>query len=104
MPQGPQGQPAVTIKTDACQSMATMGIARRVPWPTQSSEEHTLLGSLISTYFPSGCFIHRSATVRTMPHPLCSDTFNCPAKSVGLIEVVLRITCRVLSLGLARDM
>ena len=52
----------------------------------------TLLGSLIKTYLPSGIFMQRSVTVRTMPHPFASDTLSCAAKSVGRTEVVLSTT------------
>ena len=36
----------------------------------------TLLGSLTSTYLPSGCFISRSVTVRTIPQPLANETLS----------------------------
>jgi hypothetical protein len=64
----------------------------------------TRLGSFINTYLPSGCFMQRSATVRTIPHPLARETFNCAANSVGRIDAVLRTTCRELSRGFAREM
>ena len=64
----------------------------------------TLFGSLTRTYLPSGIFMQRSVTVRTIPHPLANETFSWAAKSVGLMEVVLRTTWRVLSRGLAREM
>jgi hypothetical protein len=48
--------------------------------------------------------MQRSVTVLTMPQPFASETLSCAAKSVGRTEVVLRMTCRVLSLGLAREM
>jgi hypothetical protein len=38
--------------------------------------ERTLFGSLTSTYFPSGCFMHRSTIALMMPHPLASETFS----------------------------
>lgn len=63
----------------------------------------TLLGSLMRTYLPSGSFMHMSVTVRTIPHPLDKETLSCAAKSVGLIVVVLRMTWRELSRGLARE-
>lgn len=56
------------------------------------TDERTLFGSLMSTYFPSGCFMHRSVTVRTMPQPLGSETFSWAAKSAGLTDVALRMT------------
>ena len=68
-----------------------------------SESMRTLLGSFTRTYLPSGCFMHMSATVRTMPHPLARDTLSCAAKSAGRVEVVLRITWRVDSRGLARE-
>lgn len=75
------------------------------PAPSRNiSVLHTLLGSLTKTYFPSGIFIQRSVTVRTIPHPLASDTLSCAANSVGRTEAVLRMTCRLLSRGLAREM
>ena len=51
-----------------------------------------MLGSFTRTYLPSGCFMHMSATVRTIPQPFASETLSCAAKSVGRVEVVLRIT------------
>lgn len=69
----------------------------------EGRKRHTLLGSLTSTYLPSGIFMQRSVTVRTMPHPLANDTFNWAAKSRGLIDAVDKITWRVLSRGVARD-
>lgn len=65
---------------------------------------HTLLGSLTSTYFPSGCLMARSAMVRTIPHPFASETLSWAAKSTGRTDVALRMTCRVLSRGFAREM
>lgn len=44
----------------------------------------TLLGSFISTYLPSGNFIHKSMTVLTIPHPFETDKFIWAAKSRGL--------------------
>ena len=55
------------------------------------------------TYLPSGCFMHMSATVRTIPQPLARETLSCAAKSAGLVDVVLKMTWRVLSRGLARE-
>ena len=66
--------------------------------------ERTLFGSFTSTYFPSGCFMHRSIIAFTMPHPLASETFNWLAKSNGRYDAVVKITWRVLSRGLAREM
>ena len=66
--------------------------------------ERTLFGSFISTYFPSGCFIHRSMIALTIPHPLASETFNWPAKSNGRYDAVPRMTWRVLSRMLTREM
>lgn len=63
----------------------------------------TLFGSFTRTYLPSGCFKHMSATVRTIPQPFASDTFNWAAKSAGRVEVVLNMTWRMLSRGLTRD-
>ena len=63
-----------------------------------------MLGSLTRTYLPSVCFMRMSVTVRTIPHPFASETFSWFAKSVGRTDVVLRMTWRVLSLGLAREM
>lgn len=63
----------------------------------------TLFGSLTNTYLPSGIFMHISVTVRTIPHPLANETLSCAAKSVGRIDAVLKMTCRVLSRGLARE-
>jgi hypothetical protein len=63
-----------------------------------------LLGSLTKTYLPSGIFMQRSVTVLTMPQPFASETLSCAAKSVGRTDVVLKMTCLVLSLGLAREM
>ena len=50
-------------------------------WPHQIAVpcwkyERTLFGSFTNTYLPSGIFMQRSVTVRTMPHPLARDTFN----------------------------
>lgn len=42
----------------------------------QKEGARTLFGSLMSTYLPSGCFMHMSATVRTMPQPFASETFS----------------------------
>jgi hypothetical protein len=64
----------------------------------------TLLGSLTSTYLPSGIFMQRSVTVRTMPHPFWSDTLSCAANSVGRMDAVDKMTWRVLSRGFAREM
>lgn len=62
-------------------------------WMEESVEpERTLFGSFTSTYFPSGCFMHRSIIAFMMPHPLASDTFSWLAKSKGRYEAVLRIT------------
>ena len=63
----------------------------------------TLLGSFTNTYLPSGIFIHMSVTVRTIPQPLAKETLSWAAKSVGRIEAVLRMTCRVLSRGFPRE-
>ena len=52
----------------------------------------TLLGSFTSTYLPSGIFMHRSVTVRTIPQPFARETFSCAAKSTGLIDAVDRMT------------
>ena len=48
--------------------------------------------------------MQRSVTVLTMPQPFASETLSCAAKSVGRTDVVLKMTCLVLSLGLAREM
>lgn len=48
--------------------------------------------------------MHRSVMVLTIPQPLETETLSWLAKSVGRIEAVLRMTCRVLSLGLIREM
>ena len=63
----------------------------------------TLLGSFTNTYLPSGIFMHMSVTVRTIPQPFAKETLSWAAKSVGRIEAVLKITCRVLSRGFARE-
>lgn len=47
--------------------------------------------------------MHMSVTVRTIPHPFASETLSWAAKSVGRIDAVLKMTCRVLSRGLARE-
>jgi hypothetical protein len=65
---------------------------------------HTLFGSLTKMYLPSGCFKQRSASIRTIPHPLATETLSCAAKSVGRTEVALKMTWRVLSRGVAREM
>ena len=39
-----------------------------------TSQKLTLLGSLTSTYLPSGCFIQRSMIILTIPQPLASET------------------------------
>jgi len=54
--------------------------------------ERTLFGSFISTYFPSGCLMHKSMIALMMPHPLASETFSWLAKSRGRYDAVLRIT------------
>lgn len=41
-----------------------------------AKSDRTLFGSLTSTYFPSGCFIHRSMIALMIPHPLASETFS----------------------------
>lgn len=48
--------------------------------------------------------MHRSVIVLTIPQPFAIETLSWLAKSVGRIEAVLRMTCRVLSLGLTREM
>ena len=48
--------------------------------------------------------MHRSVMVLMIPQPLATETLSWMAKSVGRIEAVLRMTCRVLSLGLTREM
>lgn len=48
--------------------------------------------------------MHKSVMVLTIPQPLATETLSWLAKSVGRIEAVLRMTCRVLSLGLTREM
>ena len=63
----------------------------------------TLLGSFTNTYLPSGIFMHMSVTVRTIPQPFAKETFSWAAKSVGRIEAVLNMTCRVLSRGFPRE-
>ena len=63
----------------------------------------TLLGSLINTYFPSGIFMQRSVTVRTIPQPFASETLSWLVKSVGRMDAVLKMTWRVLSRGFARE-
>lgn len=70
---------------------------------TCSGSKRTLFGSFTRTYLPSGCFMHMSATVRTIPHPLARETLSCEAKSAGRVDVVLKITWRVLSRGLTRE-
>lgn len=64
----------------------------------------TLFGSLMRTYLPSGCFMHMSVTVRTIPQPFASETFSCEAKSVGRVDIEPKMTWRVLSRGFAREM
>ena len=63
----------------------------------------TLLGSFTNTYLPSGIFMHMSVTVRTILQPLAKETLSWAAKSVGRIEAVLKMTCRVLSRGCPRE-
>ena len=63
----------------------------------------TLLGSFTNTYLPSGIFMHMSVTVRTIPQPFAKETLSWAAKSVGRIEAVLKMTCRVLSRGFPRE-
>jgi len=65
--------------------------------------KRTLFGSFIKTYLPSGIFKHRSATVLTMPQPFAKETLSWVAKSKGRMDAVLRMTCRVLSRGFARE-
>lgn len=48
--------------------------------------------------------MHRSVMVLMIPQPLAMETLSWMAKSVGRIEAVLRMMCRVLSLGLTREM
>lgn len=42
----------------------------------RAKREHTLFGSLTRTYFPSGCFMHKSMIALMIPHPLASETFS----------------------------
>ena len=63
----------------------------------------TLLGSFTNTYLPSGIFMHMSVTVRTIPQPFAKETLSWAAKSVGRIDAVLKMTCRVLSRGFPRE-
>ena len=56
-----------------------------------AKRERTLFGSFTSTYFPSGCFMHRSMIALMIPHPLASETFNWLANSKGRYDPVARI-------------
>lgn len=62
-----------------------------------------LFGSLTRTYLPSGCDMHISTMVRTIPQPLERERFICAAKSRGFQPMTPRITWRSLDLGLARE-
>ena len=44
-----------------------------------------------------------SVTVRTIPQPFAKETLSWAANSVGRIEAALKMTCRVLSRGFARE-
>ena len=68
------------------------------------NKELTLFGSLMRTYLPSGCFMHMSVTVRTIPQPFASETFSCEAKSIGRVDIEPKMTWRALSRGFTREM
>ena len=82
-------------------------VKRATPPQSRSQNDgrgtHTLFGSFTRTYLPSGIFKHKSATVLTIPHPFARETLSWAAKSIGRIEAVLKMTCRVLSRGFARE-